>query len=157
MTVRQHKKGGGVYVWRTRKPHAVIGLPIIGRHTGYVGETNSFRRRGGEHIEGTSRYRELVRAKDWADLSPKVYEISLPDSRRLRLLVEWLLIKILLPVYNDRHNRSNPRRISLKRARAQRFARDQFGSTAMIIQAAIRWGVIFAVAWGTWLIWGWTQ
>lgn len=152
--MRQHKKGGGVYVWRTRKPHAIAGLPIIGRHFGYVGQTSSFRRRGGEHINGSTQYREVVRAKDWADLAPKVYEIRLPDARWLRLLVEQLLIWALCPVYNVKGQGPwNIRRITLKRQRAQRFARDQFGAMAKLAGTLIRWTVWAALTTAVWMIW----
>lgn len=153
MRVR-HKDGGGVYVWRTRKPHAVVGLPIIGRHTGYVGETNRFARRGQEHLRGSDRYQTIVKPKDWADLAPKVYEFPLPDWRWLRLAVERLLVAVLCPVYNVQLQPPwNVRRITPKRAAAQRFARDQFGLTARITATLVRWTVWAALAGAAYMVW----
>lgn len=158
---RQHKKGGGVYVWRTRKPHAVLGLPIIGRHFAYGGKTNSFRRRGKEHIEGSTQYEVEVRAKPWADLDPKVYEIRLPDWGWLRTLMEPLLIAILCPVYNVQLQPPwNIRKISKKKAEAQRWRRDQFGATIKLVSTIGRWTVYAVIAYLAWKIWGpngWAQ
>lgn len=145
--------GGGVYVYRTQKPHAVLGLPIIGRHTGYVGETNSFKRRDAQHLVGGGQYRSV--AKPWADLRPKCYRISLPDWRWLRLLVEAVLIGVLCPVYNVKGQMPwNIRRVSLKRQAAQRFARDQFGATARIVGTVVRWAIWAALITIIILIWG---
>lgn len=114
----------GVYVWRTKKPHAPIGLPIIGRHTAYVGQSSSHRHRERQHLGLDIRYG--APAASWSDLEPKRYTlwVLFPGWRRARLAQEWLWIKLLMPVYNDQHNRWNPRRISRRQARAQREARD---------------------------------
>lgn len=149
---------GGVYVYRTRKPHAVVGLPLVGRHTGYVGETNNFRRRDREHLEGSDAYTRRVEAKDWADLEPKVYRLPLPDLKWLRLLVEQLLIWVLCPAYNVRGQGPwNMRRVGLKRQRAQRWRRDQFGATGKLAITLARWVILAAAAWAAWKIWGWTR
>lgn len=145
---------GGVYVWRTRKPHAVIGLPFIGRHTGYVGQTNNFRRRRDEHLNGSSRYTNIVQPKDWADLGPRVWTIPLPDWHWLRITVEQLLIWALCPVYNVKGQGSwNIRRISPAKARAQRAQRDRYGATVRIGAAAMRlcgWILLASLAWAAW-------
>ena len=112
----------GVYVYRTRKPNAIIGLPIIGRHFGYVGETTSFYHRDKQHLLGGGTYDATQ--KPWSDLEPKRYCISLPPWKWLLRSVETLVILLTWPVYNDRKNRWNPRRITLSAARRQRIARD---------------------------------
>lgn len=115
----------GVYAWRCKKPHAPIGLPFIGRHWAYCGQSNSRRRRDREHLFGSVTYGTLPAS--WSDLAPKVYSIWIlfPGWRRARLTQEWLWIKLLMPVYNDQHNRTNPRRISREKAARQRAARDK--------------------------------
>lgn len=120
--------GQGIYLFRTRKPHAPFGLPVIGRHNGYVGQTNSYARRYEQHVKGGGRY--SVRAKHWSDLDPRFYRI-LPLPRWVFEWTPWvvsvieaLCIFVLLPVYNVKLNRHNIRRISLRRQRAHRFMRD---------------------------------
>jgi hypothetical protein len=129
---------GGVYVIRTRKPSAVLGLPLIGRHVGYVGLTNSFIRRKKQHLEGDRRYN--VSAKDWADLAPRFYPlIPLPDWRWLLELVESLVIWALCPVYNVQKQAPwNLRKIQPSRARAQRVLRDSMGLTYRLGRSALR-------------------
>ncbi len=115
----------GVYVWRTKKPHAPIGLPIIGRHFAYTGQSNSHRRREREHRFGSITYGSTPAS--WSDLDAKRYTIWIlfPAWKRARLIQEWLWIKLTFPVYNVQHNRGNPRRISKEQAAAQRAARDR--------------------------------
>ena len=137
---------GGAYVYRTRKPHAVLGLPVIGRHFGYVGESNDFDRREGEHLRGSTRYATPVAAKPWADLAPKCYRIPLPDSRWLRRALEWLLIKLLMPVYNVKMNMTNPRRIRPWTAQEQRRRRDEKGIGYKVGVSLVRWVTLAAVA-----------
>ncbi len=149
---------GGAYVWRTRKPHAVIGLPLIGRHTGYVGQTNNFGRRRGEHLYGSTRYTNVVQPKDWSDLSPKVWTIPLPNWRWLRLMVEQLLIWVLCPVYNVKGQGSwNIRRVRPATARQQRWRRDRFGVTASIGAMVVRLLVWAMLAVAAWAVWTWTS
>lgn len=121
-------RGQGIYLFRTRKPHAPFGLPIIGRHNGYVGQSNDYARRYEQHIRGGGRYN--VRAKHWSDLRPRFHRI-LPLPRWMFELTPWavnmieaLCILVLLPVYNVKLNKHNLRRISLQRQRAHRFMRD---------------------------------
>lgn len=121
-------RGQGIYLFRTRKPHAPFGLPIIGRHNGYVGQSNDYARRYEQHIRGGGRYN--VRAKHWSDLRPRFHRI-LPLPRWMFDLTPWavnvieaLCIFVLLPVYNVKLNKHNLRRISLQRQRAHRFMRD---------------------------------
>ncbi len=115
----------GCYVWRTRKPGSFLGLPIIGRHTAYVGETSSRYHRDRQHEFGGGQWGAV--AKSWSDLDPKVYPLPclLPGWRWARKAQEKLWIFLLWPVYNDRWNRWNPRRITLRRAEQQRWARDR--------------------------------
>lgn len=146
---------GGIYVIRTRKPSAVLGLPLLGRHTGYVGLTNSFVRRKKQHLEGDTRY--AVSAKDWADLAPRFYAvIPLPDWRWLLELVESIMIAVLCPVYNvAKQPPWNLRRITPKKAKAQRFARDQFGMTYRLVRSTLRVLLLAAVVAG--VIWAVNQ
>lgn len=146
--------GQGVYLFRTRKPHAPFGLPVLGRHNGYVGQTNSYARRYEQHVHGGGRYR--VRAKEWADLQPRFYRI-LPLPQWLFEWAPWavnaleaLCIFALMPVYNDKLNRWNLRRISIKRQRAHRFMRDStprgvltFINTTLTL---MKWIVVASVA-----------
>lgn len=114
---------GGVYVYRCRKPGAFLGWPFIGRHFAYVGETTSFRHRHLQHTVGGGRYGH--QAQPWADLEPRcVLRIPLPPWKPLLHAVETLFILLLWPVYNDRKNHWNPRRIPLQVAKAMRAARD---------------------------------
>lgn len=116
---------GGVYGYRTRKPGAWWGLPFIGRHWAYIGETTSFYHRGKQHIEGGGTY-QAVR-KNWSDLDPKCYCLPLPSWKWLLRSVETLAIVLTWPVYNIQKNRWNPRRIPPWQAAAQRAARDAEG------------------------------
>lgn len=117
------KASGGVYVYRTRKPGAVFGWPIVGRHFAYVGETTSFHHRHLQHTVGGGRYGH--QAQPWADLDPVcVLRVPLPRWKWLLHLVETLFILLLWPVYNDRKNHWNPRRIPLQVAKAMRAVRD---------------------------------
>jgi hypothetical protein len=134
----------GVYVWRTRKPGAVLGWPLIGRHTAYVGQSSSFAHRRRQHL-GTPAPWDVyaTRGKPWADLSPRCYEIPLAPWKWWRVLVEYFLIKILFPVYNVKHNKHNPRRISQPRAVQMRVQREHAGTGSfgigMRMVGALRW------------------
>jgi hypothetical protein len=113
----------GVYAYRTRKPGAIFGWPLLGRHWAYVGETLNFRLRHIQHTVGGGRYGNT--AQPWADLDPKcVLRIPLPPWKWLLHAVETLLILALWPVYNHSKNLWNPRRIPLQVAKAMRAVRD---------------------------------
>lgn len=171
------RRGGGVYVYRTRKPGSVIGLVLsrlggvpwwgwptatvaacaanavlgspwwiglsmllcTGRHFAYVGETTSFYSRHRQHIGnlGTGDKWEK-KGKPWADLDPVcVLRIPLPTKDRflgpvrvfrakwLLWTVERVLVVLTLPVYNDKLNKLNPRRVTLRMQSRQRHARDR--------------------------------
>lgn len=114
---------GAVYAYRVRKSHALFGLPFIGRHWGYVGQTRNLTARDGEHLRGGGRYGK--EPAPWSDLAPRRYILF-----RLKHCPQWLLnlmelifIRILMPVYNEKLNRGNPRRISRRRARLHRERR----------------------------------
>lgn len=118
---------GEIYLYRVRKPGAILGLPVLGRHNGYIGQTRNPRARHGEHMNGGGRYGGP--AAPWSDLAPRRYVLF-----RMTHCPQWLLnlaervaIWALFPVYNDKMNRHNPRRISRPRARRQRLARDVTG------------------------------
>jgi hypothetical protein len=128
MSKRKGWRECGCYVWRTRKPSAPWGLPFIGRHFGYVGETGSRFHRDPQHIEGGGTYSAV--AKDWADLDPKCYPLPCPFPRWkwTRKAMETLYIAILCPVYNvQKQPPWNVRRISSRRAARQRYTRDLVG------------------------------
>lgn len=128
---------GEVYVWRTRKPGALLGLPLLGRHFAYVGQTRNPKARDWEHLKGGGRWGCVP--KDWADLDPKKWVLF-----RMRHCPQWVLgavevffIRVLLPVYNVQWNRGNLRRIRPEVARLQRQARDRLG---------VRWSPHFTPA-----------
>lgn len=138
MSRRRHRKPG-IYLYRTDKPGAIWGLPIIGRHNGYVGETWHERHRDRQHLIGGGQYNAV--AKPWADLRPRRYLLRLPwwTPKFALHALEALAIWALLPVYNDKLNLANPRRISLRKAKLQRAARDaQRGRRALRTLTAIR-------------------
>lgn len=141
-----------IYAYRTDKPHAPLALPIIGRHWGYAGRTNDPKRRDLEHVQGGGRYAAV--AKDWADLRPKRRVVFGMKTRTEAMthFLEWITIKVLLPVYNVDMNRTNPRRITPRQAKAQRFARDQFGTTARLTKLGLRWLLYLAVAGAVYLV-----
>jgi len=115
---------GGVYVIWTRKPGARFNFPVISRHCGYVGQSNSISHRIEQHLRGGGQYGAV--AKPWADLDPRVaFCIPLPNWLWLRLCVETVMIGLLWPVYNHQKNQWNPRRIPLSVAHRQRLARDR--------------------------------
>lgn len=125
------RRDGGVYVWRTRK-HA----HPWAREWGYVGETNSFKRRERDH-RGASAYQredgtvQQTTEKPWMDLDAKMYRvIPLPWWLCWKWVLrplETLVILLLWPRYNVKKNRWNPRRVTLSRQREQRLARDAAG------------------------------
>ncbi len=116
----------GCYAWRTRKPHAPLGLPVIGRHTAYVGQTSSRWHRDRQHLSGDARYGSLP--APWSDLAPKRYPLPclFPQWRWSRELSEWAWTWILCPVYPVKKQPPwNLRRIGRDRAARQRAARDR--------------------------------
>lgn|SRR5512142_957278 len=117
--------GPGVYWFRTRRPGLFGRVPLLGRHTAYVGESAHVRSRWGQHINGSVRYNAFP--KPWAGLKPSWYYIPLPPGKWLRLTVETLLIALLWPVYNHQKNLWNPRRIPLKTASRQAAQRAVLG------------------------------
>ena len=158
---------GGLYVWRVRKPHAILGLPIIGRHFGYAGMTNSYSCRELEHLTGRSprlRPDQYKLPASWSDLEPRCYRLlPLPDSLTRsefgRVIVKGLetaLIGLTCPVYNDKQQAPwNLRKISRERAARMRDQRDTNRGLATQGRFVLRM-LIYAVA--TFLIiWGWTQ
>ena len=135
-----------IYAYRTRKPWARWGLPIIGRHWAYVGRTNDLARRDDEHLVGGGRYGAVP--KDWADLEPRRY--VLVGYRRRREprthLLEWAAVRLLWPVYNVSMNRWNPRRIKPYDARRQRQARNISAGRGVIVGARRRAPVYLGLA-----------
>lgn len=151
------RAGGGVYVYRTRKPSSLLGLLrlpwwsapavaivsggilaatggpwwfglagllVTGRHFAYVGETVSFKDRHGEHVNGGGRWNRG--AQPWSDLEPKcVLRLPMPKWKWLLHATETLFIFLCAPVYNDKKNKWNPRRISLASSRRMRKRRNR--------------------------------
>ncbi len=147
-------KTRGCYVWRTRKPHSLLGFglrfwvpmavgvacllaaldgpwwlsPVLlmfsGRHTAYVGQTGSRHFRDQQHLYGDQRYGAM--GKPWSDLEPRVYALPcfFPGSKWGREFTEGLWIVLLLPIYNVQGNGKNPRRIKPATALRQRKARE---------------------------------
>lgn len=152
---------GGIYAWRTRKPWALLGLPLIGRHWGYVGMTNSYSARQGQHLRGSITYG--TRDALWSDLSPRCYRIlPLPafilhgrHRRKVTLLIETLMIWLLCPVYNVRQQAVwNVRRRSKVRAARERAARDQIGFVLRIpwfVARMLLWGLLWMGVLYAWL------
>lgn len=130
---------GEVYAYRCRKPGALLGLPLLGWHWGYVGQTRNPKARHWEHMNGGGRYG--CTPKDWADLKPRrVVLFKMKHCPQWVLTtVEVFFIRLLLPVYNVQHNLGNLRRIKPHQARAQRAQRDMRGN-------AVRWSVNFTPA-----------
>lgn len=153
---------GGIYAWRTRKPWALIGLPLIGRHWAYIGMTNSYSAREGQHLRGSELYG--TRPASWSDLRPRCYRIlPLPalithgrHRRKIMQAIETLLIWTLCPVYNERQQGVwNLRRISRRRAAQARVARDTFGFSVRLVGfgwRAVMWGIIWGV-----LLYAWSE
>lgn len=153
-------RNSGCYLWRTRKPSAFLGLPFIGRHNAYVGETSSRYFRDNQHLYGDSRYGTA--AKPWSDLDPKAYPLPclFPGWKWARKAQETIWIWLLCPVYNDRKQPPyNVRRIRPIKAQQQRWARQKTGIKVNVTRVAARYAlalVIFAgatySAWEAWIV-----
>lgn len=126
---------GEIYLYRTKKP---TGWSLF-RHNAYVGKTRDGKKRHRQHmgnLDTTDRFRKA--GKSWTDLSPRRYVIfrmkHCPDW--LLSLVEFLAIRLLMPVYNVQMNRGNPRRITPQVATAQRARRDMGHGWANVIRVS---------------------
>lgn len=140
-----------MYVYRTRKPSARFRIPFLSYHFGYVGETTSFYHREQQHLYGLSNHGPCVPAP-WSDLEPRcVLRIPLPPWKWLLRSVETIVILAVWPVYNDKKNRWNPRRISRRMAYRERIRRNQ-GHLALPLWPAVivAWAVIIPAAY--WLV-----
>jgi hypothetical protein len=142
-----------IYVWRTRKPGAILGLPIIGRHFAYVGQSRNLAMRKREHLYGGGRYRQ--EAARWSDLEPKMYVLlKLPFCPQWLLnVLEVMFIQLLWPVYNDRFNRQNLRRISRRRSRNARTRREVTGqrwAPVPTVGTLIMYLILIAAGLGVW-------
>lgn len=144
---------GGLYIWRVDKPHAFLGLPFVGRHFGYAGMTNSYKRRSEQHTKGSTVYGTMEAS--WSDLRPRCYQIlPLPDHflkskhkwrRGMVKFLETGLIWVTCPVYNDAQQPPyNIRKISRAKAASQRGMRDGYGKWYKVLGCVIKW-IIFAV------------
>lgn len=150
---RQGHNWSGVYVFRTRRPGLLGRIPLLGRHTAYVGEGH-VRSRYRDHLDGSVRFNAFP--KPWADLKPTWYYLPLPYWKWLLRTVETLLIALLWPVYNQQKNLWNPRRIPLKTAKRQRGQRDLIGWSFNLRPAHFMIWICSAVliyandGWGMW-------
>lgn len=144
---------GGLYVWRTDKPHALIGLPFIGRHFAYTGMTNSYYHREAQHLQGSVTYGTL--RASWSDLRPKCYRIlPLPGlithgrhRRKIMKALETLMIYALCPVYNDKQQAPwNLRRKSRQAAARERARRDLLGFHYRMMKFILRM-IVMAGLW----------
>lgn len=129
---------GEVYAYRTLRPNR-----RRPRHWAYVGKSRDGQRRHRQHMGvklPTDRY--AAPGQPWNDLDPRRYVLwRSAKVRAWRLaLMEFLFIRLLLPVYNDKMNRANPRRIPIYEARRQRAARDA-GLWVRPAPARVRWGL----------------
>lgn len=149
---RKQYNGPGVYWFRARRPGLLGRIPLIGRHTAYVGESAHVRSRFDQHISGSVRYNNFP--KPWAGLRPTWYYIPLPgigEIKAVRLTLETLLILFFWPVYNHQKNLWNPRRIPLKAAARQAAQRAVIGwSFNFRFGHAILWLVAGGLAWMRW-------
>jgi hypothetical protein len=180
-TRNEVRGGGGVYIYRTRKPSSLLGLAklpfrwlavgalvaclglhftggpwplglvlllMTGRHFAYVGETVSFKDRHGEHMSGGGRWKKG--AASWSDLDAVcVLRIPHPKWKWLLRSTETLLITILAPVYNEKKNRANLRRITRAQARRMRLRRDK-RTVKLNVPTPRPAHILFAI--GVWLI-----
>lgn len=181
-------KTRGCYVWRTRKPHALFGFSLrwcllagvvaglalwawggpwwlallapffSGRHTAYVGQTNSRYFRDRQHLYGDSRYGAA--GKPWSDLAPRVFPLPVLGHgwKWSREAQEWLYIRLLLPVYNIKDQpKWNPRKVSTTKAQQQRWARDARGTAGRMAVAGMRMAfaalIWIGIGWGVWQAW----
>jgi hypothetical protein len=144
-------KKRGLYVWRTRKPHALLGLPVIGRHNAYVGMTSSRYHRDLQHIHGGSKGTPPA---PWSDLSPRVYALPclLPGWEFARRVQEKFWILLLLPVYNQQFNKHNPRRLTRSYAYTLKQRRQaggrRFNASLALLRAPVPVSLLF-------LLWYW--
>lgn len=134
---------------------ALLVLPFSGRHNAYVGLTNSFFHRKNQHLLGDVLYGAA--AKPWSDLAPRFYKLlPLPRwvthkgvifrGRWTLELFETLTIWLCFPVYNVKKQPPyNWRKISLSKARDQRWARQQSGLKTNVGRALARWALAFSV------------
>ena len=155
---------GGLYVWRTDKPHAWLGLPIIGRHFAYGGMTNSYSAREGQHLRGSVTYGSAPAS--WSDLRPKCYRLlPLPrvithgkHRRKIMKALETLMIYALCPVYNVTQQPPwNLRKVSRARAVRERARRDDLGIGYRFARWALRMLAYIAVISGVIYFYGTTS
>lgn len=115
---------GEVYAYRTRKPGALLRIPFVSFHWAYVGQTRNPAMRHTEHTQGGGRYGKV--SASWSDLEPRRFVLWSMKRCPQWLLngAEFFFVKALQPVYNEKMNRPNLRRISRKRAAAARRRRE---------------------------------
>lgn len=136
---------GGIYLFRTNKPYSILGMPLIGRHNGYTGQSNAYALRWQQHTAGGGKFKST--AKSWSDLDPEPHRIlPLPAWMFLRCprvvdALEALCIVLTAPVYNVQLNKWNPRRISPKDAKEQRLFREGASAPWRIGVMLLRAGV----------------
>lgn len=119
---------GGIYLARTNKPYSIFGMPLIGRHNGYTGQSNTYKLRWPQHVQGGGKFKST--AKPWSDLDPEFHRIlPLPawlflHAPKVVNFLEGVCIVLTAPVYNVELNKWNPRRISVEKQKKQRAWRN---------------------------------
>jgi hypothetical protein len=143
---RRTWREAGCYLHRARKPHAWIGLPFIGRHNAYCGETSAREYRDAQHLGQAHTGMYSGTEASWSDLDVKIYPLPclFPNSARARKVQETLWIALLKPVYNVQKNWLNPRRISRRRALEMRGQRVLSGRTFNRGRAVWRMALLLA-------------
>jgi hypothetical protein len=120
---------GEVYAYRTRKPGALLRIPFVSFHWAYVGQTRDPTRRDLEHRFGGGRYGKPPAS--WSDREPRRFVLwRMKHAPQWAVNgAEWLFIQLLQPVYNDKMNGANLRRVSRRRAIRAREIRTRTGRT----------------------------
>lgn len=146
--------GGGVYVFRGRRPGLIGRIPLpfylsfllpgaflsahfllphwwIGGAMLLLSPRHTLyvgegrvHLRREQHLRGSEKWG--ASAKPWSDLRPSWYFLPLPYVKWLLHSVETLAIVLLWPVYNHQKNQWNPRRIPLSTAKTQHGQRDRW-------------------------------
>jgi len=156
MSIRK-RRGRGLKSWNFWTPirGTVYRITALNPSTGgrtwraYFGKTaqDPWTKRIEEHLWGPD-------AKDWADTVPgwrprgNIHEVI--AARGARIVVRFWMVPLILtvleravivwgrPVYNDRDNRRNPRRVTISEAKRQRRSRD-VQRAVPLVGAVARW------------------
>jgi hypothetical protein len=132
------RRKAGIY-WYTTRRHLKPG-----RESGYVGETWDLPRRDREHVKGGGFFKQA--AKEWADLEPRRYAVSVPwwlSWKWVLRSLEAAAIVLLRPRYNWAKNPWKRHRVGPAEQVRQREIRDRRGiAGTMPTRAGRRLGVV---------------